>query len=627
MWFYLIPLLLFVCYLGVRGLNADMLWWDEYLSLRMVGGAHLQPRNLAEVWDKLATDNPWQTPGYFLLLDVWGGLVGWSPLAVRTLSLLAGLLAVALTYRLGRDLLSPRGGLYAAVGLAGSALFMYYTHELRTYALLTLFSAASLWTYWRLMHAERPSPGLMVGFVASVTGLLYTHYAAGLVAVGLGLWHVVFVAKNRRWLTITGLFVLAGLLFLPWVGVMVSAVDAVSSNTQRQELVLDAVSALERVAFGYGNGLSIVTLMVAVIGVLAVVGTQRGVSACEQGAQFALFMSATVLGLTLALNAVLPFLSHIRYTLGLLPLWALVFALALLVLERVVRLGGVIALVWLVFGGYLSLTPAFHQAVSGEAQGIFFRPNLQLNVAAEEIADHVQVGDVVILESPLHSWALAGAFDVYMSPLPVRAALSDQLPGAQPEAYQDAAASTIGDAQRVWLAVEHNAPPTFRLPVVEQLLSERGFATCESALHLPDLSLQLYSRSPLCCTENLNFTRRLSRFSESISLLRADVPYQQGDAALAVSLSWAVEADVPPDTYSVALHLLTSDDTIAAQVDYPLPGDPLACRLSALPLTGLPPGDYRLKVVVYDWRTGERLSLSPNSDPGFVLRTVEINGE
>ena len=117
----LVPLLLLVFWLGARALNAQAIWYDEYWSLYDAGGAYNGPRSPVDVLNGLAERNPWQAPGFFLLLNRWGEVVGWSVLAARSLALFIGMLAVACAYRLGRDLFSPRVGLGTAVALGTSA--------------------------------------------------------------------------------------------------------------------------------------------------------------------------------------------------------------------------------------------------------------------------------------------------------------------------------------------------------------------------------------------------------------------------------------------------------------------------------------------------------------------------
>lgn len=93
-WLYLVPLLLLTTWLGARGLNADTLWYDEYWSLYDAGIEPHGDRTLAQIWEGVASRNPWHAPGYFMILSGWGRLAGGTPFAGRALSLLFGLLAL-----------------------------------------------------------------------------------------------------------------------------------------------------------------------------------------------------------------------------------------------------------------------------------------------------------------------------------------------------------------------------------------------------------------------------------------------------------------------------------------------------------------------------------------------------
>src|SRR5215216_3120094 len=115
LWWWLIPLMLLVFWLGARGLNADPIWSDEYYSIYSAGLGPFGPLTPAGIWERIAGYDPWHTPGFFTLLNLWGRLVGGNPPALRALAMLLALLALAWTYRLGRDVMTPRAGLYAAL--------------------------------------------------------------------------------------------------------------------------------------------------------------------------------------------------------------------------------------------------------------------------------------------------------------------------------------------------------------------------------------------------------------------------------------------------------------------------------------------------------------------------------
>ena len=90
-------------------------------------------------------------------------------------------------------------------------------HVARAFSMVALFAVMTIWSYWRLA-LRPPAMGRAArrnwGLVGSI-GIFYTHYYSVLLLVGLGLWHLLFMPKNRRWWRPVLLWGLAGLAFLP----------------------------------------------------------------------------------------------------------------------------------------------------------------------------------------------------------------------------------------------------------------------------------------------------------------------------------------------------------------------------------------------------------------------------
>jgi len=78
---------------------------------------------------------------------------------------------------LGRDWLSPRVGLFAAVLVATSAFFVHYLSEMRMYMLLAALTGFTVWVYLRIVNRNQ-SPGRLtwLALLAGAVGLIYTHY-------------------------------------------------------------------------------------------------------------------------------------------------------------------------------------------------------------------------------------------------------------------------------------------------------------------------------------------------------------------------------------------------------------------------------------------------------------------
>ena len=69
------------------------------------------------------------------------------------------------------------------------------------YALVSLCVAICIWYYWRVaLYSQQPGTGAQAGLLLGSIGLLYSHYLGALLLPVLGLFHLLFVPKNRRWL-------------------------------------------------------------------------------------------------------------------------------------------------------------------------------------------------------------------------------------------------------------------------------------------------------------------------------------------------------------------------------------------------------------------------------------------
>ena len=214
----LLPLLLAAA-LVTKQLDNKAFFGDEPDSLYAAGINDAGPRNLAEVWEFITEKHPTQTQGWSILLFIWGRIAGWSEPAIRSLSLFAGLLALAWVYRAGRDFFGPQAGLVAALVLASSVVFLAHMEHARAFPLVALFTALILWSYWRVaLHPRPPGPGAQAGLLLGSIALLYSHYFGSLFLPALGLFHLLFVPKYQRWwrtLLIVGLAVLVAALQLP----------------------------------------------------------------------------------------------------------------------------------------------------------------------------------------------------------------------------------------------------------------------------------------------------------------------------------------------------------------------------------------------------------------------------
>ncbi len=226
----LVGVLLLAYGLRLHRLGAQSFWNDEGNSAR------LSERSLAAIIEGTAADI--HPPLYYLLLRGWRALAGDTEFGLRALSAYAGLLTVAVVAALARarpptadrrpppEDRSPTD-FFPALLAAVAPVLVYYSQETRMYALLALLAAGSTWVLlnW-LGGAGRP---WAVAYVLLLAAGLYTHYFFPAVVLAHGLVVLLVgrrLAAGRRPPVVVWslLAVAAVVLYVPWLPIFLRQV-------------------------------------------------------------------------------------------------------------------------------------------------------------------------------------------------------------------------------------------------------------------------------------------------------------------------------------------------------------------------------------------------------------------
>jgi len=117
-------------------LASQSYWTDEATTVHDIHGS------LGALLHQVRV-NETTPPLYFLVAWGWAKLFGTGEVALRSLSALAGIAVIPITYLCGRELVSRWAGLVAAAFAAVSPFMIWYSQEARSYALLAALSGAS----------------------------------------------------------------------------------------------------------------------------------------------------------------------------------------------------------------------------------------------------------------------------------------------------------------------------------------------------------------------------------------------------------------------------------------------------------------------------------------------------
>ncbi|MBE7553404.1 MAG: glycosyltransferase family 39 protein [Anaerolineales bacterium] len=163
--------------LRVYGLGAPSLWYDELLELDVAQSPFW------EIGPQLVRHAA--MPLDYYLLYGWL-LLGRQEAWVRFPALIFGVLAVPLTYKLAKSLFNKNVGYLAAFFLAWSSLAVYYSQDVRPYAMLVFWILLSFWGLWRAYQTRRDHYWLIVG--VGLTGASLSHYFALFLLLPIGLF-------------------------------------------------------------------------------------------------------------------------------------------------------------------------------------------------------------------------------------------------------------------------------------------------------------------------------------------------------------------------------------------------------------------------------------------------------
>ena len=485
-WLLVVPILLFSAWLSARSLNAHAIWFDEYYSIYESGGAYYGPLSPIDLTIRVASYSVWP-PAYNFTLAGWSALVGWSPVAGRVLSWLCGLLSIAVVYRLAR-LLMPRDRTYAlivALLLGTSAFYLYYFAELRGYTLHVLLGCSAALLYWRLL-ARSSGRAVRIAFAASLTLLLYSHPVGQLWFAALAGYHLLFERRSRPLEADLFLFFLAGVLYLPWIAVMLARVAREIESPRG----LDPLLMLSTVASAYTNWL---TLPIAALCAL----TLRRLR--HRPIRFLWWWLIGVLALALLVDALVPFLFHVRLLIAVLPALLLIAAAGLAELRRYRWLQIAVCGVWLALGVYLAFTPSFMSDLPGAWATVSWSG---FDAALTTLNQQASPQDAILFrltDAPEEHWQNP-SLQYYLHDSPLHFSLLSIVDEQMDAPFETRLRAFLDDAPRIWVAAVPTIAPDAETDALAAVLSER-YLLCPNLIDLPDMQLDLYVRDRATCTE------------------------------------------------------------------------------------------------------------------------------
>lgn len=468
---WIIAVLALATLLRFYGLTDENLWLDESFSWAQATMSYggMMSTVMVDV----------HPPLYFNILFAAVKIFGDSEFVLRLPSVVFGLLTVWMVCLIGLRLKLGRYAIAAAFFVAISVFQIRYSQEARMYALTAWLSVVSMYAFLGLYRDDAGKRQYFFYVLATVL-LLYSHVFGLFVLVSQYAYIMLTWLSSRinarvsfrQWFVLQ---LCVGLLFLPWVGVLLGQVSRVQSGFWIGRPTLD--SLLETLQFYAGGNLALLVCSSALLAAAAL-WLWRSAATARQFEQPCDVSPVPFLLLWLALPNLIPFavslvsqpIYYWRYTIGASPAWYLLVALALSYLAR--RSGKqslaivIVAMIALVQAGSLY---SYYTTLS----------KTRWSSVAEHVESQADSGDVVFI----HNYNIIDAYRYYSkrNDLRLQTLVSPSEFFTQNSAGESAVVEADGSSnpildlagtrERLWFVLAHTAETEYNTRNVEELLS------------------------------------------------------------------------------------------------------------------------------------------------------------
>jgi len=176
----LVVILLLAAGLRLYRLDGESAFCDEVATVRLLEqpdlGSFLRAYRLS---GDIASP-----PAYLVAEYLWARVAGSSVYAVRLLSVLFGLASIVFVFLIGRDLFGAATGVGAALLAGVSMTHLYYSQEIRAYALVMALASVSAWSFTKILR--NGGKGWWAVHVAANVLLPLTHLMAAFMLLAEG---------------------------------------------------------------------------------------------------------------------------------------------------------------------------------------------------------------------------------------------------------------------------------------------------------------------------------------------------------------------------------------------------------------------------------------------------------
>lgn len=571
---------------GAAGLNKDIVWWDELYSLGNMG-AFDPPYSPIQVVETVSRKSEHQVPLYMILASQWSQRVGWSQVPARYFSLLAGMLALSFTYRIGADIFDRRAALVAVILLSSNALFIAQMHQMKVYALFSLFMVAHTWLYWRIAKWGSTWVRLLL-FAISGIAAVYTHILAVTLFAALFVQHL-FCTKSKVWLKVVVVWGLCALSIVPYMSVLAGAVGNVTVGggdlIHSSQLAIDLASALV-------NDIPLLWIPLAILGGLTFIRRK------DAEVWRLIIVVSVAIGLILGLSELARVIDagRMRYYVFLIPLFAVITAYFMTRTKYRWLISALFALIWA--AGFVQIQQLGIQWAHDGRKSLYSH-HPPLHRFADELHGKIQDHDFMIgfAESRMVFWTMKHGMSVadYYTQTVLGIDGAFVYASLQGQELRNEIAAAIDD--NPFLLFSYN--PQEKSEAYDDVLAaiQANHYSCETLVDTEDAFVERYIINLLPCDHEYQSIL----YENGIKIVDKFADFDSDRQTVRIVTGWEVADEAQLEEYNVSIQILTPDWQMVRQArDRHLHNKILKWYVTDISTAGLPPGDYRVVVILYD---------------------------
>ncbi len=613
-WGWAVPVLLVVAALSIRQIDLYPPTLDEFYSMNNAGWLVNSPYSPIDIIQSLQKNSPNHTPGYFMLLSLWGNLTTYDVVLGRVLTIFTGLLSLAMVYRLARDFVVPVAGLFALIVVASNAFYNFYYAHVRMYPLLVFTSGTVLWLYLRIIYQQsRVKQRDYLALGVAVFGLVNTHAFSATFLLMLGIYHLLIAPKNRRWLWVSVAVVAAVLLFSPWIPILIFAgIDRIMEDPNDPPVGgLTAIWTWLTVALSNQPFL----LLLSIVG-LGLGAWKRKITLKPWLIMFMLFLSvlASFAQFTSLITA-----SKMRYQLaGWLPL--VLFIAAGLYALYCFRswLGLLSILFWVIAGLIFQMAADWQRATIGQSMS-YALPPIQVISRLALQAEQKPIIIAYDYSAFLVNWSGYINYsqrEYYFEQHDIAFEAT-----SNPKWLENYVLNRTITEPSLWVFYQTTTTDAAEIAAIEAITDDLNYQLCKIVEAGIDTVILQYAWNTLDCSP----PQLLASYqTDTINYQFYGAELDTANSKLYFNDLWSARTDDALDHYHMSYQLITPDWDNVAQLDLPLvhAGQ---LRLFSIDIADVPAGTYRLMAMLYDKGSGERQDWPNNTgDLPDMLMLSEI---